>query len=122
MKNFLLKLFSQKELWEEIQRKDFQLPPELKEISDELYLRIKRTFPKFIDLLKIREYNLSRQIFPDKDLINFLNGQRFELRRLIVKLEETQPLKPSGEIQKKVEVFKKIDEGLKVIQGKITPK
>jgi len=119
MKHFLLKIFNLKELWQEIQKREFLLPPDVKRNLDEekIYFRIKQQFPQFIDLLKIKEYNLTREIFTDQ---NFLSGRRFELRTLIGKLEGASEVLSKEEQKKRVEVFKKIDEGIFEIQKQIS--
>lgn len=121
MKKFFLKLFSIKELWEEIQKREFLLPPDIQKTFDEekIYFRIKQQFPKFIEFLKIKEYNLTRDIFSD---VNFLSGRRFELRSLISKLEGSTEILTKEEQKEKLKIFEKIDEGIKEIQKKISPK
>lgn len=120
MKRIFLKLFSVKELWEEIQRREFLLPPNLRKEFDEkkIYSQIRQQFPKFIELLKIREYNLTRDIFSD---LNFLNGRRFELRSLIGKLEESSQITLTKEEQKQQkEIYSKVNEGIKQIREQLT--
>lgn len=121
MKKILLKLFSLKELWEEIQRREALFLPKLKETEvdeDRIYFHIKKQFPNFIDLLKTKEYNLTRDIFSD---LNFTSGRRFELRSLISKLEQAgSEIQNQKEQKERAEIFKKIDEGIREIQEKLT--
>jgi hypothetical protein len=126
-KNFLLKLFSERELWQEILRRQAVIPPdETKKTKEEsVFVGIKSHYPEFLDLLKIRKYNLSNQMFLSGSVeeINFINGQRTENEYWIKKIEgSTITIQEKEKQQEREDYFKKILEGLKKIKEKITLK
>jgi hypothetical protein len=136
IKKILLKLFSDKELWEELMKRDSisnKLTNEvlgLKEKIDEnnIFLRIKRAIPEFIDWLKVRKYHLSNQLFlsPNKDELNFTNGRRIEDELLIRKIEGAREIKEKENksemgIGIENEQLKEIEKGLQNIKEKLTP-
>jgi hypothetical protein len=126
-KNFLLKLFSERELWQEILRRQAViLPDETKKTKEEsVFVGIKSHYPEFLDLLKIRKYNLSNQMFLSGSVeeINFINGQRTENEYWIKRIEgSTITIQEKEKQQEREDYFKKITEGLKKIKEKITLK
>jgi hypothetical protein len=126
-KNFLLKLFSERELWQEILRRQAVIPPdETKKTKEEsVFVGIKSHYPEFLDLLKIRKYNLSNQMFLSGSVeeINFINGQRTENEYWIKRIEgSTITIQEKEKQQEREDYFKKITEGLKKIKEKITLK
>jgi hypothetical protein len=136
IKKILLKLFSDKELWEELMKRDSisgKLTNEvlgLREKIDEndIFSRIKRAVPEFVDLLKLRKYYLSNQLFlsPNKDELNFTNGRRIEDELLIRKIESSKEIKEKENKSERGigienEQLKEIEKGLKSIKEKLTP-
>jgi hypothetical protein len=136
IKQILLKLFSDKELQEELMRRDSisgKLANDvlgLKEKIDEnkIFLRIKRAVPEFVDLLKLRKYYLSNQLFlsTNKDELNFTNGRRMEDELLIRRIEgaketKEKESKPETGIGIENEQLKEIEKGLQNIKEKLTP-
>jgi len=136
IKQILLKLFSDKELQEELMRRDSisgKLANDvlgLKEKIDEnkIFLRIKRAVPEFVDLLKLRKYYLSNQLFlsTNKDELNFTNGRRMEDELLIRRIEgaketKEKESKPETGIGIENEQLKEIERGLQNIKEKLTP-
>jgi len=136
IKQILLKLFSDKELQEELMRRDSisgKLANDvlgLKEKIDEnkIFLKIKKTVPEFVDLLKLRKYYLSNQLFlsANKDELNFINGRRMEDEVLIRRIEgakeimEKESRSETG-IGIENEQLKEIEKGLQNIKEKLTP-
>jgi hypothetical protein len=136
IKRILLKLFSDKELQEELMRRDSitgKLANDilnLKEKIDEdkIFLRIKRAVPEFVDLLKLRKYYLSNQLFlsTNKDELNFTNGRRMEDELLIRRIEGAKEIKEKENktetgIGIENEQLKEIEKGLQNIKEKLTP-
>jgi len=136
IKQILLKLFSDKELQEELMKRDSvsgKLANDvlgLKEKIDEnkIFLRIKRAVPEFVDLLKLRKYYLSNQLFllTNKDELNFTNGRRMEDELLIRRIEGAKETKekenkPETGIGIENEQLKEIEKGLQNIKERLTP-
>jgi hypothetical protein len=136
IKQILLKLFSDKELQEELMKRDSisgKLANDvlgLKEKIDEnkIFLRIKRAVPEFVDLLKLRKYYLSNQLFlsTNKDELNFTNGRRMEDELLIRRIEGAKEIKEKENktetgIGIENEQLKEIEKGLQNIKEKLTP-
>jgi hypothetical protein len=134
IKKILLKIFSDKELYEELIRRNslsgklandvFGLKEKIDE--DKMFLKIKRTVPEFVDFLKLRKYYLSNQLFlfANKDELNFVNGRRMEDELLIKRIEGAGEIKEEKSktetgIGIEKEQLKEIEKGLQAIKEKL---
>lgn len=63
IKKVLLRIFSTWDLFLEIQKREWRFPPEESGKDwDNLLKRINQQFPEFVNLLKLREYNLAQSL------------------------------------------------------------
>jgi len=119
MKRLLLKIFKTEELIKEIQRREWRFPPEEnKKNWDVLLKKIKEQFPEFIELLKIREYNLAQNlVIADEEERNKLAARMAEVKYWQFKLTHPFTTSFSEEVKKEMEKdireVKEREEGLK---------
>jgi len=119
MKRLLLKIFKTEELIKEIQRREWRFPPEEnKKNWDVLLKKIKEQFPEFIELLKIREYNLAQNlVIADEEERSKLAARMAEVKYWQFKLTHPFTTSFSEEVKKEMEKdireVKEREEGLK---------